>query len=84
MAIDIEKILIPQFSPNSTLLNAQYFILNKWKGGGIQDGGEIGWGDHLSPYKYIRNSSPYGTNPTEYLLKAGRRPQTFKKASQSP
>lgn len=36
-------------------------------------------GDHLSPYKYIRNSSPYGTNPTEHLLKSGRRPPDFQK-----
>ena len=34
-------------------------------------------------YYSIKNSSAYGTIPTEYLLNIGRRPQTSKKASQS-
>ena len=40
-------------------------------------------GDHLPPNKYIRNTSTCGTT-TEHLLNAGRRPQTFQKARNSP
>ena len=45
--------------------------------GGLQDGGRVRSGDHLPPHKYIRNTSTCGTTPTELLLNAGRRPQTF-------
>ena len=37
-----------------------------------------------SPHKYIRNTSTYGTAPTEHLLNAGRRPQISQKARNSP
>ena len=50
----------------------------------LQDGGGVRRGDHLPPHKYIRNTSTCGTTPTEYLLNAGRRPQTSQKARKSP
>ena len=46
----------------------------------LQDGRGVRHGDHLPPHKYIKNTSTCGTTPTEHLLKAGRRPQTYKKA----
>ena len=46
----------------------------------LQDGGGIRRGDHPPPYTYIKNTSTYGTTPTEHLLNAGRRPQTSQKA----
>ena len=49
-----------------------------------EDGGGIRRGDHLPPHKYIKNSSEYGTTPTEQLLIVSRGPQISKKASQSP
>ena len=49
----------------------------------LQDGGGIRRVDHLSPHKYIKNTSTCGTPPTENLLKAGRRPQTSQKARNS-
>ena len=52
--------------------------------GELQDGGRVRRGDHLPPHKYIRNTSTCGTTPTEYLLNAGRRPQTSQKARNSP
>ena len=50
---------------------------------GLQDGGGVTCGDHLSPHKYIKNTSTYGTTPTEHLLNAGRRHQTSQKARNS-
>ena len=50
----------------------------------LQDGRRVRRGDHLPPHKYIRNSSTCGTAPIEYLLNAGRRPQTSPKARNSP
>ena len=41
-------------------------------------------GDHLSPHKYIRNTTTCGTTPTEHLLNAGRRHQTSQKARNGP
>ena len=52
--------------------------------GDLQDGGGVRRGDPLPPHKYIRNTSTYGTTPTEYLLNAGRRPQTSQKTRNSP
>ena len=52
--------------------------------GELQDGGRVRRGDNLPPHKYIRNTSTFGTTPTEHLLNAGRRPQTFQKARNSP
>ena len=52
--------------------------------GNLQDDGGVRCRDHLPPYKYIRNTSTCGTTPTEHLLNAGRRPQTFQKARNSP
>lgn len=43
----------------------------------------IGWEDHLLPNKCIKISSTCGTVPTEHLNTA-RRPQIYRKASQSP
>ena len=60
------------------------YITNKTYGRDLQDGRGIRRGDHLSPHKYIRNTSTCGTTPTEHLLKAGRRPQISKKARNSP
>ena len=54
------------------------------KGGGLQDGRGVRHGDHLPPYKHIRNTSTHGTAPTEHLLNAGRRRQTSQKARNSP
>ena len=42
-----------------------------------EDGGRIIWEDHLPSHKYIKNSTEYGTTPTEQL-NAGRRHQTSK------
>ena len=39
---------------------------------------------HLSPHKYVKNTSTYGKTPTEHLLNAGRRPETSQKARKSP
>ena len=50
----------------------------------LQDGGRVRLGDHLSPQKYIKNTSICGATPTEHLLKAGRRPQTSPKARKIP
>ena len=52
--------------------------------GDLQDGGGVRRGDHLPPHKYIKNTSTCGTTHTEYLLNAGRRPQTSQKARNSP
>ena len=52
--------------------------------GDLQDGRGVGCGDHLPPHKYIKNTSTYGTTPTEHLLDAGRRPQTSQKSRKSP
>ena len=46
----------------------------------LQDGGRVRRGDHLTPHKYIRNTSTCGTTPSEHLLNTGRRPQTSQKA----
>ena len=45
---------------------------------------EVRRGDHLSPHKYIKNTATCGTNPTEHLLSAGKRPQPSQKARKSP
>ena len=50
----------------------------------MEDGRGVRWGDCLPPNKYIKNSFEYGTTPTEQLLNNSRRPQTSKKARQSP
>ena len=52
--------------------------------GDLQDGGRIRLGDHLPPYRKIRNTSICGTTPTEHLLNTGRRPQISQKARNSP
>ena len=49
----------------------------------LQDDGGVRCGDHLPPYKYIRNTSTCGTTSTEHLLNAGRRLQTSQKAGNS-
>ena len=59
-------------------------IKNKASGEELQDGGRVRHGDHLPPYKYNRNTSTCGTTPAEHLLNAGRRPQTSRKARNSP
>ena len=41
----------------------------------LQDGRGVGRGDHLPLHKHIKNTSTCGTNPTEDVLNAGRRPQ---------
>ena len=53
-------------------------------GGDVQDGGGVRRGDHPPPHKYIRSTSICGTTTTEHLLNAGRRPQTSRKARNSP
>ena len=45
----------------------------------LQDGGGIRHGDHLPPHKYTKTTSTCGTAPTEHLINADRRPQTFQK-----
>ena len=50
----------------------------------LQDGGGVRHGDHLPPHRYIRNTTTCGTTPTEHLLKAGGRSQTFQRARNSP
>ena len=52
--------------------------------GDLQDGGGVRCGDHLSPHKYIRNTSTCGKTPTKHLLNTDRRPQTSQKARNSP
>ena len=54
------------------------------KGRDLEDGRGVRHGDHLPPYKYIRNTSTCGTTPTGHLLNVGRRPQTSQKARNSP
>ena len=54
------------------------------EGGDLQDGGGVRRGDHLPPHKYIRNTPTCETTPTEYLLNAGRGPQTSETARKSP
>ena len=49
-----------------------------------EDGTGVSWGYHLPPYKYIKNSSEFGTTPAEQFLNNSRTPETSKKASQSP
>ena len=56
----------------------------KHMGGALQDGRGVRHGDHLPPHKYIRNTTTYGTTPTEHLLNTGRRPQISPKARNSP
>ena len=58
-------------------------LKSKKKRGELQDGGGVRCGDHLSPHKYIRNTSTCGTTPTEHLLNAGRRPD-FPKGKKLP
>ena len=60
------------------------FQLSNYYARDLQDGTRVRRGDHLPPHKYIRNTSTCGTTPTEHLLNAGRRPQTFQKARNSP
>ena len=50
----------------------------------LRDDRGVRCGDHLLSHKYIRNTSTYGTTPTEHLPNAGRRPQTSQKARNSP
>ena len=50
----------------------------------LQDGRGVRHEDHLPHTKYIKNTSTYGTTPTEHLLNAVRRPQTSQKARNSP
>ena len=57
---------------------------NKKETRDLQDGGRVRLRDHLSPHKYIRNTSTCGTIPTEHLLNAGRRPQNFPKGKKLP
>ena len=60
------------------------FFKNIISWGNLQDGGRVRHGDHLSPHKYIKNTSRRGTTPTEHLVNAGRRPQTSQKSRKSP
>ena len=53
------------------------------KFGDLQNGKRGTHGDHLPHHKCIRNTSTCGTTPTEHLLNAGRRPQTYQKARNS-
>ena len=59
-------------------------IIKAWEVGELRDGRGVRRGDHLLPYKYIKNTSTCGTAPTEHILNTGRRPQTSKKARNSP
>ena len=52
--------------------------------GVLQDDRGVRCGDHLPPYKYMKNTSTCGTTPIEHLLNAGRRHQTSQKAKKSP
>ena len=54
-------------------------LKGQWCQGDLQDGRGVRRGDHLPPHKYIRNTSTCGTTPTEHLLNAGRKPQTFQR-----
>ena len=67
------------FKMKDTNLHVSGILLKKLGWGDLQDGREVRRGDHLPPHKYIRNTSTCGTNPTEHLLNAGRRPQTSQK-----
>ena len=66
---------------SKTMLN--YSVKRGHPGVELQDGRRVKRGDHVSPYKYIRNTSTCGTIPTEHLLNAGRRPQTSQKSRNS-
>ena len=45
----------------------------------MEDGGGVRRRDHLPPHRYIKNSSEYGTTPTEQFLSISRRPQIPKR-----
>ena len=55
------------------LFRAQFRI------GDLQHGRGLRHGDHLSPHKYIKNTSTSGTTSTEHVLNTSRRPQTSQK-----
>ena len=40
--------------------------------GDLQDGRRVRHGDHFPPHRYIRNTSTWGTTPTEHLLNDGK------------
>ena len=42
--------------------------INNNNRGDLQDGRGVRHGDHVPPYKYIKNTSICATTPTEHLL----------------
>ena len=73
----------PESSGTPSMINATKQNKTKPPMGHLKDGGRVRRGDYLPPHKYIWNTSTCGTTPTEYLLNAGRRPQTSQKAINS-
>ena len=50
-------------------------------GGGSQDGGGVGWGEHFLPHKFIKRAFKSRVNSTKQLLNAGRGHQAPRKAT---
>ena len=71
------------FCDKNVFLHYLGLFENNYKGGRLQDGGEVRGRGHLPPTKYIKTICACGTTPTEHLLNAGRRPQTSQKARNS-
>ena len=78
----LEELVIPSYAQASMQAYKKHEKSKKQRD--LQDGGRVRQGDHLPLHKYIRNTSTYGTTPTEHLLNTGRRPQTSQKARNSP
>ena len=71
-----DRVTILSSNPTPGHTSEQNYTSKRYMGGHLQDGGGVRCGDHLPPYKYIKTTSTCGTTPTEYLLNAGKRPQT--------
>ena len=82
-----EETVLYQRPTQSKLFLSKIKTLSKLENinrGDLQAGRGVRRGDHLPPHKYIRNTSTCGTTPTEHLLNAGRRCQTFQQSRNSP
>ena len=51
--------------------------------GQYQDGGGIGWGDHLLPHKFIKRSHECGATSTKQLINTDGGQQISRKTNQS-
>ena len=74
--MDQRALCLSEISQTKTRYDLTFMWNLKTKQEDLQDGRGVRRGDHLPPHKYIKNTSTCGTTATEYLLNAGRRPQT--------